>query len=78
MARRAVVDSAIFSRRLLRGAHVLDRPLPACPHDGGLNPFCSSQSFSWRTLDVGYPVETAKLDYSTSFKLLSPYMLWNF
>ena len=77
MARRAVVDSAIFSRRLLRGAHVLDRPLPPCAHDGE-NPFCSSQAFSWRTLDVGYPVETAKLDYSTSFKLLSPYMLWNF
>jgi len=35
MARRAIVDSAIFSRRLLRGAHVLDRPLPPCAHDGG-------------------------------------------
>ncbi len=39
MARRAVVDSAIFSRRLLRGAHVLNRPLPPCAHDGGAEPF---------------------------------------
>jgi hypothetical protein len=45
---------------------------------GGPKSFFSSQAFPSRTLDVGYPVEAAKLDYRTSFKSLSPYMLWNF